>query len=73
MVQKIMDNSSSFEHEQIGFVKFWEKKIIPVFAPKKVLKFNSLKKKTELYEVQWSRLLHLWSSKEATGDEKKMC
>ena len=26
----------------------------------------------ELYEVQWSRLLHLWSSKEANGDEKKM-
>ena len=21
--------------------------------------------------MQWSRLLHLWSSKEATGDEKK--
>ena len=28
-------------------------------------------KKFELYEVQWSRLLHLWSSKEATGVEKK--
>ena len=22
--------------------------------------------------MQWSRLLHFWSSKEATGDEKKM-
>ena len=22
--------------------------------------------------MQWSRLVHLWSSKEATGDEKKM-
>ena len=40
MVQKILDSSSSFEHEHIGFVKFW-KKIIPVFAQEKGLKFNS--------------------------------
>ena len=33
MVQKIMDNSSRFEQEQIGFVKFW--KFIPVFAHEK--------------------------------------
>ena len=39
MVQKILDSSSSFEHEQIDFVKFW--KIIPIFAQGKGLKFNS--------------------------------
>ena len=48
-------------------MKLW--KIFPVFAQKngKILTHKNF----ELYEVQWSRLLHLWSSKKATGDEKK--
>ena len=48
-------------------MKLW--KIFPVFAQEKGK--NLTHKNFELYEVQWSRLLHLWSSKEATGDEKK--
>ena len=66
MVQKILDSSFSFEYEQIGFVKFW--KIIQIFAQEKGKILTH--KNVELYEVQWSRLLHLWSRKEAPGDEK---
>ena len=56
MVQKILDSSSSFEHEQIGVVKLW--KIFPVFAQEKGKNLTK-KKSFELYEVQWSKLLHL--------------
>ena len=48
-------------------MKLW--KIFPVFAQEKGKILTH--KIFELYEVQWSRLLHLWSSKEAIGDEKK--
>ena len=51
-------------------MKLW--KIFPVFAQEKSKKKKLTHKNFELYEVQWSRLLHLWSSKEATRDEKKM-
>ena len=51
-------------------MKLW--KIFLVFAQEKGKeKKNLTHKNFELYEVQWSSLLHLWSSKEATGDEKK--
>ena len=48
-------------------MKLW--KIFPVFAQEngKILTHKNF----ELYDVQCSRLLHLWSGKEATGDEKK--
>ena len=49
-------------------MKLW--KIFPVFAQEKGK--NLTHKNFELHEVQWSRLLHLWSTKEATEDEKKM-
>ena len=48
-------------------MKLW--KIFLVFTQEKGKILTH--KNFELYEVQWSRLLHLWSSKEATGDEKK--
>ena len=48
-------------------MKLW--KIFKVFAQEKGK--NLTQNFFELYEVQWSRLLHLWSSKETTGDGKK--
>ena len=48
-------------------MKLW--KIFPGFSQEKGK--NLTHKNFELYEVQLSRLLHLWSSKEATRDEKK--
>ena len=49
-------------------MKLW--KIFPVFAQEKGKILTH--KNFEFNKVQWSRLLHLWSSKEAIGDEKKM-
>ena len=60
--------ASVLNKNRLGFVKFW--KIITVFAQEKGVK-NLTQENFELYELQWSSLLHLWSSKETTGDEKK--
>ena len=61
-----MDSSSSFEHKKIVL---WNYGKSFQFLHKGK---NLTHKNFELYEVHWSRLLHLWSSKEAIGDEKKM-
>ena len=63
-----LDSSFSFEQEQVGFCEILENS--SSICTRKGVK-NSTHKNFELYELQWSRLLHLWSSKEATGDEKK--
>ena len=67
MKKKIMDSSSSFEHKQIvlrnsgNFFQFLHNKRVKM----KLLKFF------ESYELQWSRLLHFRSGREATGGLKK--
>ena len=65
-----LDSSSSFEQEQVGFCEILENN--SSFCTRKGVK-NLTHKNFELYELQWSGLLHLWSIKEATGDEKKWC
>ena len=50
-------------------MKFW--KIFPVFTQEKGQIETLKKKKIELYELQWSRLLHFRSGREATGGLEK--
>ena len=62
-----LDSSSSFEQEQVGLCEILENN--SSFCTRKRVK-HLTHKNFELYELQWFRLLHLWSSKQATDELK---